>query len=277
MEYTATYDANDNLTQVETTVLRDGTRVPHERYVVEYSNNHPVSIEAYGYIGETINSQARDKATNTYDAGGNLTLSESYHRLLWDEWTGVSKYVYTYDANGRELSCESYSWNGSPSSGSWIGNYKYAYTYDANGKELSYESYSWEWDTSSDDWKGDWKGNSKYAYEERNEYGDVILSKDWSWENNRWNEASYTVYYPGGSDPVATERVDGAEPPVYIHGGMLHIQTGGSERISVYTPNGAKVYEQTVPADATTVSAERLPKGVLIVRGSSGWVKKVVK
>jgi hypothetical protein len=301
MEYTATYDANNNLTQVETTILMSGKRVPRQRYVLKYSNNNPVSIEVYDY-NYSVNdfySEAWFKAANTYDARGNRTLSESYQSVVsamgwiglnkevstydasgrelsyesydWNtssnSWIGNSKYVYTYDANGRELSYESYNWN--TSSGGWIGSRKYAYTYDANGRELSYESY--DWNTSSGNWIGSWKT----TYEERNEYGDAMLSKSWSWKNSGWEWTSYTVYYPGGIGPSGTEYIGGAEPSVYIYGDMLQIRTVSAERIGVYTLNGAKVYESAVSSGTTTVSAERLPKGVLIVRGSSGWARKV--
>jgi hypothetical protein len=271
MEYKATYDANDNVTLVETTVLVDGKRVPCERYVLKYSNSNPVSIEVYNYNGNDI-GQIDRKATNTYDARGNRTLSESYY-WGWDsesesqKWIGYNKYVSSYDASGRELSYEEYEWD--TSFGGWKGSWKYAYTYDASGRELSNESYSW--DTSS----GGWVGSSKTTYEERNEYGDVILSKSWSWEKSGWEWTSYTVSYPGGSGPSGTEYIDGAEPSVYIHGNMLQIQTMSAERIGVYTLDGAKVYESAVPPGTTIVSAERLPKGVLIVRGSSGWARKV--
>jgi hypothetical protein len=271
MEYKVTYDANDNLTLVETTVLRDGKRVPYERHILKYSNNNPVSIEVYNYNGNDI-GQINKKATNTYDARGNRTLSESYH-WGWDsefefqKWIGYNKYVNSYDANNRVLSYESYTWD--TSSGGWKGSWKYTSTFDANGRELSYESYNW--DTSS----GGWKGSSKTTYEERNEYGDVILRKSWSWKNSGWEWTDYTVYYPGGSGPSGTEYIGGAEPSVYIHGDMLQIQTVSAERIGVYTLDGAKVYESAVSAGTTAISAERLPKGVLIVRGSSGWARKV--
>ncbi|MDR1674890.1 MAG: hypothetical protein LBR86_00225, partial [Tannerella sp.] len=62
----------------------------------------------------------------------------------------------------------------------------------------------------------------------------------------------------------------------YIHGDLLYIRTVRAERIEIYALNGAKVYEGTVPAGTTTLPADRLPKGVLIVRGS-GWTGKVVR
>jgi hypothetical protein len=268
MEYKATYDANNNLTRVETTILSDGKRVPFQRHILKYSNNNPVSIEVYNYDGNDIRSQATYKATNTYDGRGNRTLSESYS---WKgnpaEWTGLNRQIRMYDANGRELSFESYEWD--TSSGGWKEYWKYVYTYDANGRELSYESYNR--DTSS----GGWIESSRTTYEERNEYGDVLLSKFRSWKNGGWEWTGYTVSYPGGSAPDGTEHIGSTEPFVYIYGGMLQIQTVSAGRIGVYTLNGAKVYESAVPAGTTAVSTGWLPKGVLIIRDSSGWAKKV--
>jgi hypothetical protein len=268
MEYQATYDASDRLTLVETTVLRDGKRVPSDRYVLQYSSSNPVSIEVYGYNVNDFHSEAWLKAANTYDTRGNLTLSESYqYEGSAVGWTGLNRWVRTYDASGRVLSYESYIWN--TSSGGWIGSWKSASTYDANGRELSYESYNWN--TSSGGWIGSWKT----TYEEINEYGDVMLSKSWEWINSGWAWASYTVSYPGGIGPSGTEYIGGAEPSVYIYGDRLRIQTVSAEQIGIYTLNGAKVYESAVSPGATAISAERLPKGVLIVRGSSGWARKV--
>jgi hypothetical protein len=302
MEYKATYDSNDNPTLVETTVLQDGKRVPDERYVIKYSNNNPVSIEVYEYNGNDV-GEIFYKVVNTYDTGGNRTRSESYVRkwdpgsgeyklvnsdrlvatydangnqlfyesYSWDTssggWIGSSKSIYTYDANGNYLSYEYYWWN--TSSGGWIGSSKSVYTHDANGNYLSYEYY--RWNTSS----GGWIEYDKSVYE-RNGYGDIILIKYYSW-NNGWVYDSYTVYYPGEGPPDATERIGEAEPVVYIHDGVLYIRTVQAERIFIYSPTGSKVCEGSIPAGASALSAGRLPKGVLIVKGSSGWVKKVVK
>jgi hypothetical protein len=313
MEYQTVFDAHDNLIRVETTVLSDGKRVPFQRYMLKYSNNHPVSVDVYDYDGKDI-KEMYYKATNKYDAEGNLTLSESYRKgwiyaqnrymrnytqkesiwvrlnkqvgtydangntlsseyYSWDTssagWIGNWKYTGTYDADGRELSYEEYTWE--TLSGDWIGSWKYVRTYDANGRELSYESYNW--DTSSGDWIGSWKE----TYEERNEYGDVILYKSWSWKNGDWAWTSYTVYYPGGGDPGSTERIGGGEPFAYLNGDNLYVRTVCAEQIDVYSLlNGAKVYGGAVPAGTTTLSAGRLPKGVLVVKGSSGWTRKVV-
>ncbi|MDR1381357.1 MAG: hypothetical protein LBJ47_07750, partial [Tannerella sp.] len=195
---------------------------------------------------------------------GNLTLSESYH-WGWDseteenKWIGYNKEVNTYDANGMGLSYEYYNWDGG-----WIGSYKYAYTYDTNGRELSDEYYSWD---------GGWKGSSRYNYEERNAYGDVILSYRYSWKDGGWEWTAYTVYYPGGSDPNATEHIGDAEPLVYAHGGSLHIRTVRAERTDIYTLDGARVYGRQVPAGTTTLP---LPPGIYIVKVGNATEKIVI-
>ncbi|MDR2764974.1 MAG: DUF3836 domain-containing protein [Tannerella sp.] len=329
MEYKATYDSNDNPTLVETTVLRDGKRVPNNRYVLKYSKNNPVSSEVYSYNGKDI-GQMYLKANNTYDAGGNRTLSESYD-WDWDsnKWTGIARSVSTYDTNRNETLYKHYKWN--TSSGSWMESSKSVIAHDANGNQTLYEHYNWDtssgkwigdrkyvqaydayghntlyvyyrWDTSSGSWiwssktvyaydaygnetlyesyswdtsSGDWIGSSKTVYE-KNGYGQEMLSKSYVW-NNGWECTSYTVSYPESGYPDGTERIGEAEALAYIHGDVLHIQTVQAERITIYTLNGSKVYEGTVPAGATALSAGRLPKGVLIVRGGSGWTGKVIR
>jgi hypothetical protein len=303
MEYKATCDSNDNLTLVETTVLQDGKRVPHDRYVLKYSNNNPVSIEVYGDNGNDV-GEMYYKANNTYDAGGNRTLSESY-AWRWDsslgksKWTELDRYVNTYDANGKRTLDEFYRWN--TSSGSWIGSSKYVYAHDENGNRTLSEYYSWNissgswigndkevyaydangnrtlyeyyrWDTSS----GGWIGSSKTVYE-RNEYGETMLYKSYLW-NSGWGYTSYTiVYYPESGYPDGTARIGETGPLAYVYGDALHIRTVHAERIEIYTLTGSKVYEGSVPAGTSVLSAGRLPKGVLIVKGSSGWTGKVVR
>jgi hypothetical protein len=286
MEYNVTYDANDHLTLVETTFLIDGKRVPFQRYVLKYSNNNLISIEIYDYIRNDIGQMSR-KATSTYDVNGNRTLSESYW-WNWEseKWIGHDRLVGTYDANGNQLSDEIYIWN--TSSGGWVGSWNNVYTYDANGNVLSNEYYSW--DTSSSSWivngkdiyaydangnqlsyeeytwntsSGSWTGSSKTTYEKRNDYGDVILRYDYSWKDGGWEWTTYTVTYPGGSDPNATEHIGDAEPLVYAHGGSLHIRTVRAERTDIYTLDGARVYGRQVPAGTTTLP---LPPGMYIVK-----------
>jgi hypothetical protein len=139
--------------------------------------------------------------------------------------------------------------------------------YDANGNQLSSESYNWNTSTKS------WIGSSKTTYEKRNAYGDVILSYNYSWLNNSWEWRTCTVYYPGGSEPSATEHIGDAKPLVYAHGGSLHIRTVRAERTDIYTLDGARVYGRRVPAGTTTLP---LPPGMYIVKVGNATEKIVI-
>jgi hypothetical protein len=62
---------------------------------------------------------------------------------------------------------------------------------------------------------------------------------------------------------------------VYASGGTVYINSPVSEQIEVYSIGGALLYRRTKPAGSITI--DHLPKGVLIIHGSSGWVKKIAK
>jgi hypothetical protein len=263
-EYKSTYDANGNLTLVETSGLTDGHRNIWSRYIIKYENNNPVSIEQYD-----SNNNIERRATYKYDARGNITLFEYYD---WDydknALTLRSKRVNAYDAAGRTVLTESY--DDSQGTGQWVSGYKYAYTYDTNGNRLSYEYYSW--DTASKSWAG----SSKYDYL-INEQGRTVKSKSYSWVNKKWDLTSYTVYYPNSlpNGGVINEAVTASAPTAYVHGNVIYIQSPRAEQVVIYSLTGAKVYEGAVQAGTTTVNADRLPKGVYIVAFGDGTRQKV--
>lgn len=76
---------------------------------------------------------------------------------------------------------------------------------------------------------------------------------------------------------VDNEQLEDSNTAVYITGNTIYIQTTQTEQIAIYTINGSKLYETNTPSATTTIDASTFPQGVLIVKGSSGWVKKVVK
>jgi hypothetical protein len=57
----------------------------------------------------------------------------------------------------------------------------------------------------------------------------------------------------------------------------VYINSPVSEQIDVYSIGGALLYRATKPAGAITIHTGRIPQGVLIVSGSSGWVRKIAK
>jgi hypothetical protein len=62
---------------------------------------------------------------------------------------------------------------------------------------------------------------------------------------------------------------------MYASGGTVYINSPVSEQIDIYSIGGALLHHSTKPAGSITI--DNLPKGVLIVRGSSGWIEKIAK
>jgi hypothetical protein len=58
--------------------------------------------------------------------------------------------------------------------------------------------------------------------------------------------------------------------------GILTVNTPVAERIDVYAISGALLYQAQKAAGEATFNFSHMPKGVLIVRGSSGWTRKIV-
>ena len=61
---------------------------------------------------------------------------------------------------------------------------------------------------------------------------------------------------------------------VHVSGQSLHVSTPAAERVSVYSAGGQLLYSLDKQSGKTSVSG--LPKGILIVKGSSRWVEKAV-
>lgn len=190
MEYTPAYDASNNLTQVEVTLLRDGTRVPTRKCVLTYSDGNSVSIQVYGYNGNAVGEMIY-KAENTYDADANLTKSESFE-WLGDKWIGRGRVFHEYDANGNEIVSANYNWDSSAND--WVGSSRYEHRYDAGGNEIFSANYDWDASTN------DWAATSKYEHEyDANGYMSSYTSYHWDSSANGWAKSSeYEYEYDAG-------------------------------------------------------------------------------
>jgi hypothetical protein len=93
---------------------------------------------------------------------------------------------------------------------------------------------------------------------------------------NRWIiEFIGTYYYPTKSTGI--ESVESSTASVSLSDGVIHIQSDRAEQITIYSINGAKLYERSIQAGANAIDASAFPKGVLLVTSNNGWVKKIVK
>jgi hypothetical protein len=95
-------------------------------------------------------------------------------------------------------------------------------------------------------------------------------------------EAAY-----GAADTWKEFRIAGDVPPlgaasleaqkVWLHNGVLYVDTPKSERIEVYALNGQLLYSVRKTEGQAAFDLNSLPGGVLIVRGESGWTEKIMK
>jgi hypothetical protein len=104
------------------------------------------------------------------------------------------------------------------------------------------------------------------------------------------NKTSCVLYVPEGSQAayraadgwkdfltISTSNAVIEAADVRYANGILSIHTLAAERIDVYSVNGALRYQAQKASGEATFPLHHLPRGVLIVKGSSGWTKKIVK
>jgi hypothetical protein len=77
------------------------------------------------------------------------------------------------------------------------------------------------------------------------------------------------------TNPVGNAVID--SPETVYAGGLLSVNTPVSERITVYALSGAVVYRAQKMPGSVIFDLSDLPRGLMIVRGDSGWVKKIVR
>ena len=76
---------------------------------------------------------------------------------------------------------------------------------------------------------------------------------------------------PNSNEPLATETAH-----AYAANGALTVQSPVAEEVSIYSANGTLYLQKRKGSGIATYDITTLPQGVLIVKGSSGWAKKVV-
>jgi hypothetical protein len=86
-----------------------------------------------------------------------------------------------------------------------------------------------------------------------------------------------SVEFTAGAPSTGTATVaGGGSPQVMHHDGLLTVRTPRAEQITLYSPSGALLYQAQKAAGEATYRIDHLPKGMIIVKGSSGWAKKTV-
>jgi len=76
---------------------------------------------------------------------------------------------------------------------------------------------------------------------------------------------------------TSNDQIEVNEANVSLINSILYLQTKQTEKISLFTINGSKIYEFTTQSGMNTINVSGVAKGVLIVRSNKGWVKKIIK
>jgi len=78
------------------------------------------------------------------------------------------------------------------------------------------------------------------------------------------------IYNPTALVPPLTDAAK-----VYVSNRNVCIESNVTETIDIYSVSGMKMYSATKTPGTLTISSDRFPQGIRIVKGSSGWVKKL--
>lgn len=139
--YSYAYDEN-NFMQMELQQAWNSSTEVYEndsRHFYVFENGRQMQV-VYQYWSGTAWVNA-DKDVYEYDSNGNQTLSMDYN---WDDvnykWVNNSRNTYTYTNNLITERINS-DWNSGTST--WDNDFRYVYSYDANGNEITYRSDDW--------------------------------------------------------------------------------------------------------------------------------------
>jgi YD repeat-containing protein len=279
-----------------------GNEIIHRAYlweaddwVLDYNTASEYEYDTQGNILTKITNGTR-KDVYEYDAQGN-NISILIYRLQDAQWEiTVPKYEYAYDAQGRKITEICYqsvsTTNGNSTFSLGDYGYKAEWTYDAQGKLVSrtnsalypFSVYSIMIDGVRVDFDFLYKfsiyeliAEYDWIYDAENRIQTIIRTKyDYEpislevAEIKSRNTTNITTYYYANGTGIRPPKEPGN---IYASGSSLYINTPTQETVSIYSLSGALLYtttEKQIPLDG-------INEKILIVRGSEGWAKKIIK
>ena len=75
---------------------------------------------------------------------------------------------------------------------------------------------------------------------------------------------------------VGNETINRITPVIYTDNQTINIQVANTERITIYSIMGQKLYETEMQSGLNSINAANFTKGILIIKGNSGWSKKLI-
>lgn len=284
-----TFDDRGNALVTEYIVTdKDGNQTPMQKITAAY-NRFDLVDTTVNYVWRSGGYRASERKIASYDARGNhvFLLNENYSEILgcWvprnrytytyneqnlkvgtlveepstnrpDEWVNSEKADYTYDAKGRELTYEQYTWAGSAwahyrstfnryendrlvqelgmglsSEGVFDSTYRLSYTYDAAGKstEWLYEAFL----------EGMWENSDlRHFYYDENGHDTMLVNYQWNlYQNEQWDSTVKEVYKnrPDGQRiRVDHYTIEGADLGKWFLSAMMEYEYNGAGRRTAY-------------------------------------------
>ena len=203
-----------------------------------------------------------EHTVKVYDVKGNLTAVEFRFENFPDFY---NEHRITYNDRNDPVLIELYSQK-------YLFG-KIQYEYNEIGYMTLHERYH---KNEKDEWvitDGDYKQSAEYD-ELGRPVADYFFGGRESAPLNQWVLGSYNIYYY--SDKTNNEQITVHSPIVYAENQTIHIQAVDTERITIYSIMGQKLYETAIQSGLNTINAANFPQGVLFVKGSSGWTKKLI-
>jgi hypothetical protein len=115
------------------------------------------------------------------------SLVQQTYNSLSASYTNAIKQVYTYDANGNQLTQLSYVWNATINK--WQNAYSYSYVYDTSNNDIQETVLAWNTTTNK------WQNNQKNIY--TYDVNSYLVQKDdslWNSTTSKWVYLSQDIY-----------------------------------------------------------------------------------
>ena len=92
--------------------------------------------------------------------------------------------------------------------------------------------------------------------------------------NNYLLDTEFIFYYSDGN--TSNIVIEPIKPVVYLLDQNLYIESEKSDRITIYSMSGIKLFEAEIQTGVNMINTMAFPQGILLVKGSSGWDTKVM-
>jgi len=251
------YDGNENFYPSNGYSFDGQTKIRFEIVDGEIRLHYPRIMATWYYWFMGI-----EKYNTVFDGMGNLILLE-LKGVFANGTDNYNEFRIKYNEKNKPILIEQYNYN--------MLKKIIQYEYNENGHMTLCESHS-------NDGQNNLITDSDFKETvEFDEKGKPISVYRFIGNNslNTWTLLDYYIfYYSDGTSK--NEQIESNELTAYLIDQTLYIQSEKADRISIYSITGMKLYEIGIQPGMNTIPASHFPQGILIVKGSTGWVVKIV-